>query len=146
MNESHGHDLDGAPAILAGLDEETMARAWGERTPEERRRIVHAALIFGEQFDRLMVEAPPGNDEQERQRFLMSLMNAVAGEFARREGMEEGEAVAFLGDAQRRDWILELNEALDAARDSGRPVDDLLREAVEARLERAIRANHWSSG
>lgn len=108
-----------------------MLKAWGEQTPENRRRIVLAAVIFGEQFERRMSENPPGPGEQEMQRFLM---NTVVEEFVAREGMERGAAVSFLGDVTVRDYVLEFNEAR-----ARRSLDELLEEAVESRREKAGR-------
>lgn len=134
-------------AYLSELTQDTMRRAWGERTPEERRRIVAAAVIFGRQLDeRLESAAPPG--PQDTQRFLMSLMNAVVEKFAEREGMDRDDAATFLGDVTNRDHILEFNEVLEAheAGDSDESLDTLLREAVEDRREKAIWSGHFRSG
>jgi len=80
-----------ALAYLKELDIETMNLAWGpDKTPEDRRRIVLAATIFGRQFEERMCEGPPENlEEREFQRFLMALMNAVISEFAEREGIDQ---------------------------------------------------------
>lgn len=131
------------------LGEETMRQAWGEdRTREERRRIVSAALLFGEVFDRHMEESPPGSTESEQQRFLMALMNDVIREFASREGVSEDEASTFLSDVGTRDLVLEFNEILETHADdpSGKSLNELLNEAVENRQEKAIWSDHWSSG
>jgi hypothetical protein len=147
--EGPAEGQDPALYYLGQLGEETVRHAWGEgRTPEERRRIVSAALIFGRQFERRVRESPPSLEEQDRQRFLMDLMRGVIEEFSEREGVEMSEATAFLSDVPTRDRVLELNEVLEehAADDSGRSLDDLLRRAVEDRRERAVWAQHWSSG
>jgi hypothetical protein len=129
---------------LAELREETMLRAWGEDvSAEDRRRIVLAATIFGRQFDERVAERPAGSDEAELRRFLMGLMNGVVEEFARREGLDRDEAAEFLGEVGTRDHVLEFNEVLDAyeeEEETGRTLDELLREAVESRREKAIRA------
>ncbi len=81
------------------------------------------------------------------QRFLMDLMNSAISEFARNEGIDEAAAAEFLGDVETRDYVLELNEVLDEYyRGSGQTLDGLLREAVEDRQDKAIWAQHWSSG
>lgn len=129
---------------LAELREETMLLAWGEDlSAEDRRRIVLAAMIFGRQFDARVAERPAGSDEDELRRFLMSLMNGVVEEFARCEGLERDEAAEFLGEVGTRDHVLEFNEVLDAYEEdeeTGRTLDELLREAVESRREKAIPA------
>jgi len=121
-----------------------MLRAWGEETSaEDRRRIVRAAIVFGRQFEERAAERPPEADEESARRFLMDLMNRVVREFARREGMEVGEAAEFLGEVGTRDRVLEFSEVLDAHTESGGPLDGLLRElreAVDLRRERAFRA------
>ena len=139
---------DSDRTYLEMLGEETMRLAWGERTPEERRRIVTAALLFGRKFEEKMEHEVPASEAEER-RFLMDLMNAVIGEFARSEGMSRDEAASFLGSVPTRDYILELNEAIEtyeAEKKAGRSLDEILREAVERRRERAVWARHWSSG
>ena len=126
-----------------------MNLAWGpDKTPEDRRRIVLAAIIFGRQFDERMQANPPENLEEEHfRRFLMSLLNAVIAEFAGREDIYETSAAAFLGDITTRDYILEFNEVLEEFVDeSDKPLDDLLRSAVENRQEHARWVRHWSSG
>lgn len=129
---------------LAKLDEGTMRRAWGDRTPEERRRIVLAAIIFGREFEARSSEASVEN----AQRFLMSLMNAAIEEFAALEGMDRAEAMSFLGDVTTRDQVLEFNEVLESheAGDSDETLDTLLREAVDSRREKAIWSGHWRFG
>ena len=118
-----------------------MVRAWGEdASAEDRRRIVLAAIVFGRQFEERAAERPPETDENGARRFLMDLMNRVVREFARQEGMEAGEAAEFLGEVGTRDRVLEFSEVLDAHAESGRPLDGLLREAVDLRRERAFRA------
>lgn len=146
-NASHGNENEPAFGIVDKLSEETMRLAWGEdRSREYRRRVVLAAIVFGEKFERRITESPPASGESETQRFLMPLMNDVIREFAAREKLEEAEAADFLGKVETRDYILEFNEVLDAANGSGRTLDDLLREAVESRRERAVWSRHWSSG
>src|ERR671913_225059 len=134
---------------LAELREETMLLAWGEDvSAEDRRRIVLAATIFGRQFDERVAERPSGSDEVELRRFLMGLMNGVVEEFARREGLDRDEAAEFLGEVVTRDHVLEFNEVLDAytGGESGLTLDELLREAVKDREERAIRSRRGDPG
>ena len=148
-SENAGGGHEGVPDYLSMLDDRTMGLAWGpDRSPEDRRRIVDAALIFGRMFDERMVEAPPASlEEKDFQRFLMGLMNAVIAEFAAREGTSEAEAGAFLGEIRNRDHVLELNEVLEAfAQDPNTPLDEHLRTAVEARQDKAIWARHFRSG
>jgi hypothetical protein len=135
---------DTARRYLAQLEEETMRRAWGDRTPDERRRIVLAAIVFGREFEARSSEA----NAEDAQRFLMSLMNAAIERFAALEGVDRAEATGFLGDVTTRDQILELNEVLESyeAGDSGKTLDALLEEAVQSRREKAIWSDHWSSG
>ncbi len=143
------HETDPALAYLQRLDEETMIRAWGPgKTPEDRRRIVAAALIFGQQFDERMSENPPeSNEEKDFQRFLMALMNAVIREFAEREGIELAFAGAFLSDINTRDYVLELNEVLEeSAEDPEKSLSEYFEAAVEARQDRAVWSRHFSSG
>ena len=123
-----------------------MRLAWGDRPPEERRRIVLAALIFGEQFRERSRTLGPSPDESEVQRLLMGLMSAVIREFAAREGLDENEATYLLGDVRTRDLILEFDEVVSSAEDSNRPLDAVFRETVEARQNRAVWSDHWSSG
>ncbi|CAN5120856.1 hypothetical protein BH24ACT19_BH24ACT19_04600 [soil metagenome] len=143
------HETDPALAYLQRLDEETMTRAWGPgKTPEDRRRIVAAALIFGRQFDERMNKNPPeSNEEKDFQRFLMALMNAVIREFAEREGMDPASAGAFLSDINTRDYVLELNEVLEeSAEDPEKPLNEHFKAAIEARQDRAVWSRHFSSG
>lgn len=135
-------------AYLSELEEDTMRRAWGDRTAEERRKIVAAAVIFGRQLDDRLEQSPAPSGPEDTRRFLMSLMNAVVEEFAEREGMDRDGAASFLGDVTNRDHILEFNEVLEVyeAKDSDSSLDELLREAVEDRREKAIWSDHWSSG
>jgi hypothetical protein len=135
---------DAAVAYLGQLREGTMRRAWGEGIPvEDRRRIVSAALIFGHQFDESLQDRPAVPDEGEARRLLMDLMNRVVRRFAAQEGMGLGEAAEFLGEVGRRDRVLEFSEVLDAHRESGRPLDGLLQEAVDDRRNKALRAGLW---
>ena len=118
-----------------------MVRAWGEEASgEDRRRIVLAAIVFGRQFEERAAERPVEAGEESARRLLMDLMNRVVREFARQEGMEVGEAAEFLGEVGTRDRVLEISEVLDAHEGSGRPLDELLIEAVDLRRERAFRA------
>lgn len=135
-------------AYLSELEEGTMRRAWGDRTAEERRRIVLAAVIFGRQLEESLEQSPAPPGPEDAQRFLMSLMNAVVDEFAEREGMDRDGAASFLSDVTNRDHILEFNEVLETyeAGDSGSSLDELLRQAIEDRREKAIWSGHWSSG
>ena len=136
-------DPDPALGYLAELGEETMVLAWGENASVvDRRRIVLAAVIFGRQFDERVAERPSGSSEAELRRFLMGLMNGVVEEFARREGLDRDEAAEFLGEVGTRDHVLEFNEVLDAylGGEAGPTLNELLREAVESRREKATRA------
>lgn len=124
-----------------------MQSAWQDREPEDRRRIVSAAIIFGEQFDRLLSEQPPGADQGSAQRMLMNVIDASITEFARRENLEKEEAANFLGDLETRDLILEFNEVLEAHETNPtKTLDELLKEAVDSRLDKARWADHWTSG
>lgn len=124
-----------------------MRRAWGERTPRERRGIVTAAVIFGEEFERRVPELPPDADEGEVQRFLMALMSAAVEEFARREELPPDEAAGFLSEVGTRDRVLEFNEVLGVWADEPEcSLDDLLLEAVRARQDKSIWARHFKSG
>ncbi len=143
------HDPDQALAYLKRLGDETMTLAWGpDKTPEDRRRIVLAAMIFGRQFEERMSEQPPENlEEKEFQRFLMGLMNAVISKFAAREDLDPASATSFLGDVSIRDYVLEFNEVLEEyAENPEKSLDEHLRTAVESRQDRARWADHWSSG
>lgn len=132
---------DAAVAHLGQLREDTMRRAWGEEaSAEDRRRIVSAAIIFGRQFDESLGDRPRDFDEAGARRLLMDLMNRVVREFATREGMETDEAAEFLGEVGTRDRVLEFSEVLDEHSGSGRPLDEVLREAVDGRRDRAFRA------
>ena len=151
VGEGPGGEQEADPALayLEELDEETMSRAWGpDKTPEDRRRIVLAATIFGRQFEERMRERPPENlEEREFQRFLMALMNAVISEFAEREEIDQGSAGAFLGNISTRDYVLELNEVLEKfANEPEKSLGEHLKTAVENREEHARWADHWSSG
>ena len=142
-------EADPALAYLKELDEETMSLAWGpDKTPEDRRRIILAAKIFGRQFEERMHERPPENlEEREFQRFLMALMNAVISEFAEREGIGQASAAAFLGDLSTRDCVLEFNEVLEEfANEPEKSLNEHLKAAVENREAHARWADHWSSG
>lgn len=131
-------------AYLAELREETMRRAWGLRSPEERRRIAAAARIFGRQFREQASSHPDLTDEREPRRLLMAVIDASIKEFAAQERLDEEAAADFLGDLGTRDLILEFDEVLEAYenQDSGKTLDDLLLEAVESRPDRARRADH----
>jgi hypothetical protein len=136
-------DPDPALGYLAELREETMVLAWGENASVvDRRRIVLAAVIFGRQFDERVAERLSGSSEAELRRFLMGLMNGVVEEFARREGLDRDETAEFLGEVGTRDHVLEFNEVLDAylGGEAGPTLDELLREAVASRREKATRA------
>jgi hypothetical protein len=136
-------ELDPTFGYLAELAEETMLLAWGEdASTEDRRRIVLAAMIFSRQFEKRAAERPSETGEAELRRFLMDLMKGVVEEFARREGLNRDETAAFLGEVGTRDQVLEFNEVLGAyeGEETGRALDELLREAVESRRENAARA------
>jgi len=141
-------DREQALAYLGELREETMRLAWGEDTSiEERRRIVVAAMIFGRQFEERVTgrSAEPGEDEL--QRLLMDLISGVVAEFARCEGLDENEAAGSLSEVGTRDYVLEFDEVLDAyvGGESGRTLDELLRDAVNSRRERAARSRRRGS-
>ncbi len=147
--ERAGGGREDGPDYLGMLDEEMMNLAWGpDRSPEDRRRIVDAAVIFGRIFDERMAEAPPASlEEKDFQRFLMGLMNAVIAEFAAQEGIGEAESGEFLGDIRNRDHVLEFNEVLEAsAQDPDTSLKEHLRAAVEGRQDKAIWARHFRSG
>lgn len=150
--ESGGERDDGrdeALAYLEGLSEETKARAWGPmKTPEERRRIVAAAIIFGRQFEERMIQNPPeSDDEKSFQRFLMALMNAVIREFGEREHMDQASAGAFLSDVATRDYVLEFNEVLEElTANPESSLEEHFKEAIENRQDRAVWSRHFSSG
>ena len=150
MDAEHvGGEHEGGLDYLGMLDEETMNLAWGpDRSPEDRRRIVDAAVTFGRMFDKRMVESPPASlEEKEFQRFLMGLMNAVIAEFATQEGLSEAESGEFLGDIRNRDHVLEFNEVLEAfAQDPDTPLNEHLKAAVEGRQDKAIWSRHFRSG
>ena len=136
-------------AHLRLLDEETMTLAWGpDRTFEDRRRIVAAALIFGRKFEERMEQSPPESlDDAHFQRFLMALMNAAIRGFAEAEGLDPATAAAFLGDVGTRDLIFEFSDVLDSfAEDPETPLNEHLRAAVEDRQHKAVRSRHWSGG
>ena len=151
LNEDHpaGGSQDQVPAYLDQLREETMSQAWGEDvSPEDRRRIVVAATIFGRQLEERLAQRSSEVGEEELRPFLMALMDGVVEEFAEREGLDKSEATNFLSEVKTRDYVLEFNEVLDAYAedDSGRTLDEILSEAVDSRREKAIWARHWSSG
>ncbi len=126
-----------------------MILAWGpDKTPEDRRRIVLAATIFGRQFEERMREHPPKSiEEKDLQRFLMGLMNAVISEFAEREGLDSTSASTFLGEVSTRDYVLEFNEVLEEFADNPeKSLDDHLKAMIETREDRATWARHWTSG
>ena len=143
------HETDPALAYLERLDEETITLAWGpDKSPQDRRRIILAATVFGRKFEERMYDRSPESlDENKLQHFLMSLMNDVVSEFAEREGLDAEEAVAFLGDITTRDHVLEFNEVLEEyADDPEKSLDQHLKTAVENRPEKAAWSQHWSSG
>ena len=144
-----GGAQDLALIYLGRLDEETMTLAWGPaRAPDDRRRIVAAALIFGRKFEERMANNPPESlDDAHFQRFLMGLMNAAIDEFAAAEGLDPAAAAAFLADVGTRDLIFEFSDVLDRfAEDPDVPLDDHLRAAVEERQDRAVWSHHWRGG
>ncbi len=138
---------DPALTHLDDLREETMRKAWGERGFEDRRKIVVAAMIFGEKFDEQLSAQPPGPDQQEAQRMLMGVINASIDEFSRREDLKREEAASFLSELETRDLVLEFNEVLEIREtETGKTLDELLSEAVNSRLDKARWADHWTSG
>lgn len=143
MTCSHpgAEDREQALAFLEELQEETMHLAWGEdASTEDRRRIVVAAMIFGRQFEERVAERSADLGEDVLQRLLLDLMSGVVAEFARIEGLDENEATEFLSEVGTRDHVLEFDEVLDAYGESGRPLDELLQEAVNSRRDRAVRS------
>lgn len=146
-----GERSAGSPALecLSRLDEKTMTLAWGpDKTLEDRRRIVAAALIFGRKFDERISENPPESlDDAGFGRFLMGLMNAAIAEFAASEDLGPTEAAAFLSDVGTRDLIFELSEVFDrAAEDPDTPLNEHLRAAVADREQKAVWSRHWTGG
>ena len=140
---------EGGPDYLGMLDEETMNLAWGsDRSPDDRRRIVDAAVIFGRMFDERMLASPPASlEEKDFQRFLMGLMSAVITEFAVQEKISEDDSGAFLGDMRNRDHVLEFNEVLESfAQNPDTPLNEHLKAAVEGRKDKAIWSRHFRSG
>ena len=150
MNREGSTEEPGKDPVLAHLEalrEETMREAWGDRSIGDRRRIVAAAMIFGEQFDRQLAAGAPGPDQQEAQRLLMVVINASIDEFARRENLQREDAAEFLSELETRDLVLEFNEVLEAQETSpDKTLDELLREAVDTRLDKARWSDHWTSG
>lgn len=143
MTCSHpgAEDREQALTFLEELQEETMHLAWGEdASAEDRRRIVVAAMIFGRQFEDRVAERSADLGEVGLQRLLLDLMSGVVAEFARIEGLDENEATEFLSEVGTRDHVLEFDEVLDAYGESGRPLDELLQEAVNSRRDRAVRS------
>jgi hypothetical protein len=140
---------DLALVYLGRLDEETKALAWGsDRSFEDRRRVVAAAVIFGRKFEERMATSPPESlDDAHFQRFLMGLMNAAIDEFAAAEGLDPAAAAAFLGDVGTRDLIFEFSDVLDRfAEEPETSLNDHLRAAVEDRQDRAVWSHHWRGG
>ena len=140
---------DPALLYLRQLDEETMTLAWGpDKSPEDRRRIVVAALLFNSKFEERLAENPPESlDDAHFQRFLMGLMNAAIAEFAEREGLDPSSAAAFLGDVATRDLVFEFSDALDrSAEKPDTPLNEHLRAAVGDRQHKAVWSRHWSGG
>ena len=126
-----------------------MTLAWGrDKTFEDRRRIVAAAMIFNRKFEERMAENPPESlDDAHFQRFLMGLMNAAIAEFAQAEGLDPSAAAAFLGDVGTRDLIFEFSDVLDrAAEEPATPLNEHLRAAVEDRRHKAVWSRYWSGG
>lgn len=144
---SSGGEQDEALAYLLQLSEETMVFAWGShRSWQERRRIVLAALLLGRKLEERLHQHQDEPSPEEAQRFLMYLLNDTITEFARQENLPHEEATEFLSDVNNRDLVLELNETLEAAQESGLEIEEQLRRMVEARRDRAIWSDHWSSG
>ena len=140
---------DLALTYLGSLDEETMDLAWGsDRSFDDRRRVVAAAVIFGRKFEERMANSPPESlDDAHFQRFLMGLMNAAIDESAAAEGLDPAAAAAFLGDVGTRDLIFEFSDVLDRfAEEPETSLDHHLRAAVEDRQDRAVWSHHWRGG
>ncbi|MBX6765486.1 MAG: hypothetical protein IRY88_17735 [Rubrobacteraceae bacterium] len=139
--------LQKAQAYLDMLSGESMELAWGRRTDQDRYRIMLAALLFGDEFERRTRDGLPADEPGER-RLLMDIMSAVVERFADLEKLDREEAAAFLGDLTNRDHILELDEVIETFEQEGgqRSLDEVLREVVERRKERRAWARHWSSG
>lgn len=147
MTRPGAEDREQALAYLGELREETMRQAWGEDASDaERYRIVLAAIIFGRQFEERVAGRSAGLGEEELQRLLMELMNGVVAVFARCEGLDENQAADFLSEVGTRDHVLEFDEVLDAYEESGRPLDELLQDAVNSRRERAARSRRQGPG
>jgi hypothetical protein len=136
-----------ANKLLEKLTEETMTRAWDERTFRERQRIATAAVIFAQEFDSRAAELPESTGETEVQRFLMTLMSAVVDEFAQQEEISRDDATSFLSEVGTRDLVLEFNEVLGAwEQDPDSSLDERLSKAVDARQDKSIWARHFRSG
>ena len=104
-------------------------------------------MIFGEQLDARLSTGPPGVTEKETQRILMDVINASIDEFSRREDLDKEAATAFLSEVEVRDLVLEFNEVLEAREtEPQKTLDELLKLAVESRLDKARWADHWTSG
>ena len=121
-----------------------MRQAWGIRSPEERRWIVVAAMIFGRQFERHVPPHQKSLDEQESRRLLMAVIQASIEEFAESENLPMDEAADFLSEVNNRDLILEFNEVLETytSGTTDKNLDDLFQEAVNSRLDKARWADH----
>lgn len=140
---------DPALEYLCQLDEETMTLAWGpDKTFEDRRRIVSAAVIFGQKFEERMAQDPPESlNDADFGRFMMGLMNAAIAGFAEKEDLDPADATAFLSDVGKRDLIFELSDVLDRfAEDPDTPLNEHLRTAVQDRQQKAVWSRHWTGG
>ena len=144
---SSSGDREKALECLLQFSEGTMVSAWGpHRSRQERRWIVLAAVILGRKLEERLNECQDELSPDEAQRLLMSLINDTITEFARQEDLAHDEATEFLSYVGNRDLVLEFNETLEAQQESGLDLDEQLRRMVEARRDRAIWADHWSSG
>lgn len=138
-----------AHTYLSMLSEETMERAWKGLSGDDRRRVCVAAILFGRKLDETLSKGDPKLVyEQDVQRLLMRLMNEVIADFSEAEDISTDEAGAFLSDVANRDRIFEFNEVIDAfeSGETDESLDGLLSEAVKNRRERALWADHWTSG
>lgn len=139
----------GAETYLSQLSEETMRRAWKGLSGDDRRRIAVGAILFGERLDETLLEGDPKLVyEQDVQRLLMRLMNAVISSFSEAENLSAEEAGNFLGDVDNRDRIFEFNEVIEdfESSETSDSLDGLLVKAVGSRKERALWSDHWTSG
>lgn len=129
-----------------------MRLAWEGLPERDRSKLVAAAVIFGERFESRVPEGSEPSREEDVQRVLMAIMNDVVEGLSESGGMSREEATAFLSDVAVRDKVFEMDEVIcayesgDESGESSKSLDGLLREAIEGRREKAVWADHWSSG